>query len=101
MFRNEFADNQGEIGDGYYNNADGDRLGIRSDDWIGKQEVLKPLGERGAAERTGDDCGERHSDLYARQKTLGIVCKSQCGARTTSALCGKLLETAAPRIDHG
>src|ERR1019366_7618632 len=96
-----FADDQSEIGDGNYNNADGHRLGIRSDDRIGKQEILKPLGERGAAERTSNDGGERHSDLYAGQEALGIVRKGQCSSRTSSAVCGKLLETPVPRIDHG
>src|SRR5208282_1076833 len=101
MFWNEFADDQGEIRDGYHHNADGDRLSVRTDHRIGKQKILKPLGECGATEGTGDDGRERHSYLHAREKALRIVRKSQRGTRTTLALFSKLLETAAPRIDHG
>src|SRR5271166_2999015 len=101
MFRNEFADDQSEIGDHNYNNEDGDSLGIRTDHWIREQEALKPLGQGGTAERTGDDGGERHSDLHAGQEALRIVCESQRGPRTSLTMFSKLLETAAPRIDHG
>src|SRR5271166_3026441 len=101
MFRNEFADYQREVRDEHYNNDDGDSLCIRTDHWIGEQKILKPTGEGGAAERTGHDGGERHSYLHAGEKALGIVCKSQCGTRTTLALFSELLKTATAGIDHG
>ena len=94
LFRNEFADDQRQIGDRDDDDADARGFGEMFRETLRLQEFAQAQAERGTRECAGHDADQRDADLDRRKKPSGVLGETERGSRAGDAL---FLEHPQPR----